>query len=345
MIVTVLAPSVPYPSGGVLSLYEFAGGLRRRGHEVHLAHVEFLGTSVSSLDDLHWFDFDPGLVHHFGHDATRRDLPPADVVLGFDRRVLDLEGLPAVFVQAYRILPDEIESAIYHAPCPKICISRWLLEVAANLGVPRNELVYVPYGLRHDVYRTIVPLDERPPRVSMLFSRHPVKASGLGFEALELAKSRLPRLESVVYGVSAPSPKILPRWAECVVDPPRDVLVREVYNQSRVFIWPSLLEGFGFPPIEAMACGDALVVTNNGGSDDYAVAGQTALVCEPEDVAAMADHVVTLMTDDEQCRRIACGGQEYVRRYDWDESARQLEEFIVRYRRDPEAFIGAGRPG
>ena len=87
-----------------------------------------------------------------------------------------------------------------------------------------------------------------------------------------------------------------------------------------------------------MAGGCALVTTDNGGSDEYAVDGDTALVCEPNDVNALADRIERLLRDNELYECIATRGHAYVQRFDWDVSARQLEQFLVRYAEAPARF-------
>ena len=90
-----------------------------------------------------------------------------------------------------------------------------------------------------------------------------------------------------------------------------------------------------------MACGAALVTTSNGGIDDYAIDGETALVCEPDDVTAMADSIERLLRDDELRIRLATQGREYVREhFDWDASAEQLEAFLTGYAAEPERYRG-----
>jgi glycosyltransferase involved in cell wall biosynthesis len=125
-----------------------------------------------------------------------------------------------------------------------------------------------------------------------------------------------------------------------VTDPPQEFIVNEIYNRSRIFLCSSRVEGFGFPCIEAMACGAALVTTANGGSDDYAIHGETALVCEPNDTTAMADYIERLLRDDELRIRLAKQGMEYVRQtFDWDRSAEQLDAFLTEYAADPGRYL------
>ena len=78
--------------------------------------------------------------------------------------------------------------------------------------------------------------------------------------------------------------------------------------------------------------------TDNGGSDDYAIDGETALVCEPRDVMGMADRIEMLLRDDALRTGIAERGRASVGRFDWDDSARQVEEFLDRYGREPDLF-------
>jgi glycosyltransferase involved in cell wall biosynthesis len=123
-------------------------------------------------------------------------------------------------------------------------------------------------------------------------------------------------------------------------NPPQEFIVNEIYNRSRIFLCSSHVEGFGLPSIEAMACGAALVTTSNGGADDYAIHGETALVCEPGDVTAMADHIERLLHDDELRIQLARQGGEYVRQtFDWDASAERLEAFLNEYAADPGRYL------
>jgi glycosyltransferase involved in cell wall biosynthesis len=59
----------------------------------------------------------------------------------------------------------------------------------------------------------------------------------------------------------------------------------------------------------------------------------------------MADRIEKLLRDDALCARIAQSGYESVQRFDWDDSARRLEEFLERYAEDPGRFqrTAAGR--
>jgi glycosyltransferase involved in cell wall biosynthesis len=347
VVVTFLALSAKRPIGGVTSVYEFANGLSRRGHDVHVVHIDFLGDSrepafripdpIVAVEDVTWFSFDRKIRHHITARFDEAELPRSDFIFYYGGRVPEWCGLPLVFIQAYKILPAHFERSLCREPCPKVCIARWLVDVALHFGAPEHQLVHIPYGLDHAKYRLVSPVEGRPPRVSMCYSRHHTKGPKHGLKALAKAKRRVPELQALVFGATDPMGRT-PPWMTYFNSPDQDVIVNEIYNRSRVFINSSVLEGFGLSCIEAMACGSALVTTNNGGSSDYAVHGETALVSEPTDIATMVDHIETLLVDDEYRVRLAVRGKEYVERFDWDASARTLEAFLETYAADPEPY-------
>lgn len=347
MRVTLVVPTARVPIGGATSLYQYANGLCRRGHEVHVIHSSYvtapggptlwIDQPLRSLEELTWVGFEPGVHQRVVEGVVDPStLPDADVIY-FLGDPPPRCGRPIMFLQAFGVLPPEMDDALYRVQAPKFCIARWMIDVALEMGLPEQELVYLPYGLDHDKYRVHTPLLERPRQVAMYYNDHPLKAASVGLEALGSVHEQLPDTRFLAFGNAAPLLPI-PEWLEFRQDPGQDSLVRDIYNQSRVFLFPSVKEGFGFAPIEAMACGAALVTAANGGSDDYAFHGDTALVSAPWDPQAMADHVVALLTDEARCAHIARRGRQYVQRFDWDFSAALLERHLLDYLAEPGGF-------
>ena len=334
MIVSFVCPSSPAPTGGVTAIYEFANGLSRRGHEVHIAHGAFWGRpGVASLDELAWFRFEPGVEHHFGKGEI--PLPDADVIFG--TTAPGHLGLPVLLVQGFEMFPKEMEREIFRSACLKVCVASWLVQVAAEYGVPPDQLVHVPYGIDHDTFRVTNALDARPVEVGMLYNSHLAKGWITGRQALELVHERRPEMRAVVFGTEVPD-EVLPSWITFVFDPAPQVLVDDVYNQCRVFVQPSLWEGFGFTAVEAMACGCALVSTDNGGSADYALPGETALLSAPGEIESLAANIETLLRDDSERIRLATAGRAHVQQFRWDRGAELLEGHLEQYLADPSAF-------
>jgi glycosyltransferase involved in cell wall biosynthesis len=243
-------------------------------------------------------------------------------------------------IQGYRMLGRERENRAFRAPCPKVCIARWLVDVGRDLGVPDQQLVYIPQGLRHDKYRLQRPIAGRNARVSFCFSSHIQKGGRLAIDVLRRVRERVPDLEATAFGTEPPSDQ-WPQWMQYTTNPSQQALVDDIYNNTSVFLCTSHIEGFGLSCVEAMACGAALVTTDNGGSRDYAMHEETALVAPIGDVDALADHVVALLRDDGERVRLATAGREYIERFDWERSGELLESFLEEYLADPARY---GRP-
>jgi glycosyltransferase involved in cell wall biosynthesis len=326
------------PIGGALTLYQFANALARRGHTVTVTHLTVgKQPAIRSLDELAWIDFADGIEHRFTTTDGALELPEADFICPPMEMPVDY-GQPFDTVQGYGMMVSlAADDETIRYPCPKVCVSRWLLELARSLGVPAHQLDYIPNGVDHEKYRVLTPLEDRPLQVAMLYRNHPRKGPTYGLRALAEVKRRLPEARIVVFSQNPPVHEV-PADAVLYTDAPQDVIVRDIYNQSRVFLCSSVSEGFGLMCVEAMACGAALVTTANGGSEEYAVPGETALVCEPKDVAAMADRVVELLTDDALRIGVAERGREYVQRFDWDSAGERLEGFLERYGADPSHY-------
>lgn len=92
------------------------------------------------------------------------------------------------------------------------------------------------------------------------------------------------------------------------------------YAAAELFVYPSRYEGFGLPPLEAMACGTPVVTSNAASLTE--VVGEAGLTVAPEDEAGLAAALLALLNDpDEQARRRALG-LEQAARFQWRESAR-----------------------
>jgi len=344
MILSFLAPSIAHPVGGVAVIYEFAQSMAERGHDVHLFHHEMFGRAFTSLDEIEWYGFRTDLNHHFlGPGEVDIDLvPDGDIFFGHSD-VVDANprlGLPAVFIQGHKMVNNESERATLHAPCPKICVARWLRRVGIEAGVPADHLVYVPNGLDLDRFTLLRPIEDRTPQVTLCYNAHPRKGPTVGLEVLDQVAKARPDVKLVAFGSKAPEHTIPPS-VTYHENPAQDFLVEGIYNATSVFLWPSEIEGFGLPALEAMAGGAALVSTDNGGSEDYAFAGETALLADPGDTVTLTRHVLALLENEEERVRIARAGHEHAQNFSWARSAATLEDFLLRYLDDPTTY---GRP-
>jgi glycosyltransferase involved in cell wall biosynthesis len=161
----------------------------------------------------------------------------------------------------------------------------------------------------------------------MMFSSDRCKGSEDALKAIDAAKKAHPDLRAVLFGIP-PRTAEIPRWMEYHQNPPQERLVRDIYNSSSAFLCGSWSEGFALPPLEAMACGCAVVSTDCGGNRDYAEHEKTALLSPPRNPELLAQNLLRLLDDDALRLRLAKAGVERVRDFTWEDRAAQLEAFI-----------------
>ena len=97
-----------------------------------------------------------------------------------------------------------------------------------------------------------------------------------------------------------------------------------LYRLADVFVFPSLYEGFGLPPLEAMACG-APVVTSNVSSLPE-VTGDAAVLVDPYDAASIADGVAKVLTDPALRDEMRVKGVARAREFSWERSVSRTRE-------------------
>ena len=92
-----------------------------------------------------------------------------------------------------------------------------------------------------------------------------------------------------------------------------------VLSAAHAVVWPSLYEGFGLPPLEAMACGTPVVTSNTSSLPE--VVGDAALQVDPQDVDALADAMRALVTDAALRNDLVEKGGHRAAQFTWDRTA------------------------
>ncbi len=102
-----------------------------------------------------------------------------------------------------------------------------------------------------------------------------------------------------------------------------------LYRNASLFVFPSFYEGFGLPPLEAVACGCPLVVSNVGSLPE--VCGDAAYYVNPYDVENITEGMYKVLTNNALGQRLIQKGFERVEMFNWERSAKEhkkvFEEF------------------
>ena len=95
-----------------------------------------------------------------------------------------------------------------------------------------------------------------------------------------------------------------------------------LYSLSDIFVFPSLYEGFGLPPLEAMACGRPVVCSNASSLPE--VIGDAGILVSPYDVDGLTDAMAQLIADPDRRALLGQRGLARSREFTWERSARRL---------------------
>jgi glycosyltransferase involved in cell wall biosynthesis len=101
-------------------------------------------------------------------------------------------------------------------------------------------------------------------------------------------------------------------------------MLRLFYDAAKVFVFPSLYEGFGLQPLEAMAHGTPVVTSNVSSLPE--VVGNAAVLVNPENVFEVMRAFHRVLVDDSVREKIRQRGYEQVKKFSWDASAQRILE-------------------
>jgi glycosyltransferase involved in cell wall biosynthesis len=99
-------------------------------------------------------------------------------------------------------------------------------------------------------------------------------------------------------------------------------MLRVFYDAAKIFVFPSLYEGFGLPPLEAMAHGTPVVTSNTSSLPE--VVGNAAVLVNPENVFEIMRALHRVLLDQALRDKLKVRGYEQAKRFSWDASARQI---------------------
>ena len=101
-------------------------------------------------------------------------------------------------------------------------------------------------------------------------------------------------------------------------------VLRIFYDEAKVFVFPSLYEGFGLPPLEAMAHGTPVVTSNVSSLPE--VVGNAAVLVNPENVFEIMRALHRVLTDQALRERMKERGYQQATKFSWDKSVRRILE-------------------
>ena len=184
-----------------------------------------------------------------------------------------------------------------------------------RLGLGQERVRAIPYGVDHERFRPST--GPREPFLLYPANRWPHKNHERLFEAFALVRRERPDLRLVLTGAGHDGRAGLAESRGYVT---RDELA-DLYARASALVFPSLYEGFGLPPLEAMASGCPTAVSDAGALPE--VCGDSARVFDPTSPDDIAKAVLDLLADPEPYVK---RGLERAAEFTWERSARAHEQ-------------------
>jgi len=349
MKITFILPNVEI-SGGVKAVFEFANHLIDRCHDVNVVYpitlrpfcIKHWGALLANIirktigiqkpnRHVEWFDLKANLIKV--STLSEKYRPDADIVVAtwwetayhvnsYNKN----KGEKFYLVQHYEIWggPKERVDQSYRLGLRNIVHSTWLKNILCNkLNAKIDALIPHAPDLDH-FYPEAIRKNDHAIRLLMPHRRIKWKGVDDGIRAYGIVKQKHPDVQLVMFGPD--SAKNLPYPIEFHKKPSNSEL-RRIYNSCDIFIFPSHSEGFGMPPMEAMACKCAVVTTNVGAVPDYTIHRKTALVSPPHSPELLAKNIIELVENHQLRKRISEAGYKHiVENFSWYKATKSLEQ-------------------
>ncbi|MFH5824196.1 glycosyltransferase family 4 protein [Georgenia sp. AZ-5] len=171
-------------------------------------------------------------------------------------------------------------------------------EFVPHLGERENFILYPARGWAHKNHRTLI-------------------------DAVEVLRRDDPALRLVLTGGGLETLGDVPDWVE-VRGLVHVAELRDLYRRARMLVFPSRYEGFGLPPLEAMASGCPVAASDAGSIPE--VCGDAAVLFDPDSVEAI---VAAVRETTERSVSLQKAGLEQVRRFTWEACARSHEDIYL----------------
>lgn len=249
------------------------------------------------------------------------------------------KGVPFYFFQDFEELakmdgPDgyKLFRESLKLPLHIITISGWLKEWIKQ---EYNKDAYVcGDGINHHVfYPRKTSLNLKTPNVMGLFAELEYKGNVDLIKAMNILSEKIENIHLVAVSAKKRTFEGLierekPEFEYTFFERPDDDELAELYSSADVFAFPSHVEGFGLPPLEAMACGCPVVTTDCLGVRDYVLQNENALMVPPKNPLKLAESIEKVLDRTELQETLSENGVKTAKKFTWDAAAAKFEDSL-----------------
>gem|GEM_PF-80331 len=211
-------------------------------------------------------------------------------------------------------------------------------DLVKHLGIPEEHISVIYEGIDHRLFKPTSRRLMDYPYVLFVGSEHPRKNFAQLIRAFFKLKTqrRFKDLKLVKVGkAGGPEAEFRKHTLHVIneLNIPGDVVFVDYvpeedlpayYSGAECFILPSSYEGFGFPPLEAMACGCPVIVSDAASLPE--VVGEAAIRVKPHDTSSLAGAIEMVLTDEQLRQELVSKGLDHAQQFSWEKTARKTLE-------------------
>ena len=315
-------------SGGIAVVLQHANRLSERGYDVEIF-------SQSNFVDTSWFPNQRVKVLSYKEYYKRLKNESIDILIATGWTTAYPVAMSCAVQKLYFVQSDEsrffpedrkrteIIRSTYSLPLEFITEAKWIQSwLRDDFG---KESSYAPNGIDLSVFHATEPVAPKSRKIRVLIEG----AINIPYKGMDDAYEALSSLDVDIWIVSNNGrPRNEWKFDRYFENVPYGEMNR-IYSSCDIFLKMSRVEGFFGPPMEAMACGCAVVVGKVTGYDEYIDDGYNALVVEQGDVIGARKAVVQLVTDVRLRETLIANGLKTATEWNWDRSVDALEAVIM----------------
>ena len=267
------------------------------------------------------------------------DIPDADIIIAtwwetayWVSALPEEKGRQVYFMQHHEVhdhLYWQLSRGSYFLPMHKIAVSRWIADIVrAEYGDP--DVWVLANGIDLEHFQALARGPQAIPTVGLMYVPTTFKGTDVSLAAIRKARERLPELELVAFGLDNPvSSMPLPDNTRYHRNPSQHE-IPGIYASCDAWLFGSRQEGFGLPLLEAMACRCPVVATRAGAAPDLIEEGVNGYVVDLEDSDALADRLVTLLSQPAaRWQEMSDAAHRVAQGCGWESSADRLERILL----------------
>lgn len=266
--------------------------------------------------------------------VTNIDVPDADVVIAcwwetaeWVFNMSPSKGKKFYFMQDYGTRGQELEKIIptWEMGIEMITITTWLQQLVLSY-VPDACITTVPNSVDFNIFHAEPRSKQKVPTFGFVYVENPDKGYDTVLNAFRLAREINPLLRLVLFGPLKPNCQ-LPMGAQFHLRP-SDEEVREIYASCDAWLFASVIEGFGLPILEAMACRTPVIATPAGCTVDI-IDETNGIIIPGQDPAAMADAMLAVSKlPEDKWFTLSDNAYNSISSYTWDDAAGKFSDII-----------------